>query len=163
MHRATLWIGPHGSDTILIGATARGIFTLLPGDDEPTLLDEFKSRFPATEYQVVTKATPHIGAAIKALEGGERPPLDLRGTDFQNLVWEALLAIPRAKTMTYGELARAIGRPQAFRAVAQACGANPIAILVPCHRILGTGGALGGYRWGVERKRRMIADEAASA
>jgi AraC family transcriptional regulator, regulatory protein of adaptative response / methylated-DNA-[protein]-cysteine methyltransferase len=88
-------------------------------------------------------------------------PLDIRGTAFQERVWQALRAIPPGKTATYAEIARAVGRPKAARAVAQACAANPLAIAIPCHRVVRADGDLSGYRWGVERKRELIAREAA--
>jgi len=88
-------------------------------------------------------------------------PLDIRGTAFQQRVWEALCAIPAGKTATYAEIAEAVGRPTAVRAVAQACAANPLAIAIPCHRVVRTDGDLSGYRWGVERKRKLLDREAA--
>jgi AraC family transcriptional regulator of adaptative response/methylated-DNA-[protein]-cysteine methyltransferase len=88
-------------------------------------------------------------------------PLDIRGTAFQERVWQALRAIPPGRTATYSEIARAVGHPKAVRAVAQACAANPLAVAVPCHRVVRADGDLSGYRWGVERKRELIAREAA--
>ena len=88
-------------------------------------------------------------------------PLDLRGTAFQQQVWQALREVPAGATANYTEIARRIGLPKAVRAVAQACGANPLAVVVPCHRILRLGGGLSGYRWGVERKRALLAREKA--
>ncbi len=90
-------------------------------------------------------------------------PLDVRGTAFQQRVWQALRDIPAGQTASYGEIARRIGAPQAGRAVAQACGANPLAVAIPCHRVVRHDGALSGYRWGVERKRVLLAREAAQA
>jgi AraC family transcriptional regulator of adaptative response/methylated-DNA-[protein]-cysteine methyltransferase len=92
-------------------------------------------------------------------EGEDDIPLDLRGTAFQRRVWEVLRRIPRGSTRTYGEIAREIGRPGAARAVAGACAGNRIAVVVPCHRVVREDGRLGGYRWGVERKRAMLARE----
>jgi len=86
-------------------------------------------------------------------------PLDVRATAFQQRVWKALQAIPRGQTRSYAELARELGKPTAARAVAAACGANPVAIAVPCHRVVGADGSLTGYRWGVERKRKLLAAE----
>jgi AraC family transcriptional regulator of adaptative response/methylated-DNA-[protein]-cysteine methyltransferase len=86
-------------------------------------------------------------------------PLDLRGTAFQAQVWAALRKIPAGATVTYSELAKQLGRPSATRAVAQACGANPVAVAVPCHRVIGSTGQLTGYRWGVERKRTLLEKE----
>ena len=88
-------------------------------------------------------------------------PLDIRGTAFQQRVWQALRAIPAGSTATYAEIAKAVGRPRAVRAVAQACAANPLAVAIPCHRVVRTDGDLSGYRWGVERKRALLDREAA--
>ena len=88
-------------------------------------------------------------------------PLDIRGTAFQERVWQALRAIPPGRTATYAEIARAVGRPKAARAVAQACAANPLAIAIPCHRVVRADGDVSGYRWGVERKRALLDREAA--
>ncbi len=87
-------------------------------------------------------------------------PLDLRGTAFQRRVWQALRAIPAGHTATYAEIAQRIGAPQAVRAVAGACAANPLAVVIPCHRVLRSDGALSGYRWGVPRKRALLENEA---
>jgi O-6-methylguanine DNA methyltransferase len=94
---------------------------------------------------------------------GEAPhvdlPLDVQATAFQRRVWEALRQIPRGEVRTYGQIAREIGQPEAVRAVGRACGANPVALAIPCHRVVGADGGLGGYRWGVERKRRLLEAE----
>jgi AraC family transcriptional regulator of adaptative response/methylated-DNA-[protein]-cysteine methyltransferase len=102
-----------------------------------------------------------VTAALEALGAGEEVPLDLRGTPFQLAVWRALRAIPAGRTTTYSALARSLGLgPGAARAVGAACAANPIAVLVPCHRVVPARGGLGGYRWGLDRKRRLLAREA---
>ena len=90
-------------------------------------------------------------------------PLDIQGTAFQRRVWEALQAIPPGETVSYGALAARLGAPRAVRAVAGACAANPVAVVVPCHRVVGAGGALTGYRWGVARKRALLAAESAGS
>jgi O-6-methylguanine DNA methyltransferase len=103
------------------------------------------------------------GALQRNLEGSEPDldlPLDIRATSFQRRVWEALRAIPYGETRTYGEIAAAVGSPRAARAVGQACGANPVSIIVPCHRVVAEGGKLGGYGWGLERKRWLLDHEA---
>ncbi len=87
-------------------------------------------------------------------------PLDIRGTAFQQRVWQALRAIPSGRTSTYAEIAQALGHPKAARAVAQACAANPLAVAIPCHRVVRADGGLSGYRWGVERKRKLLDREA---
>jgi AraC family transcriptional regulator of adaptative response/methylated-DNA-[protein]-cysteine methyltransferase len=94
---------------------------------------------------------PRVGLAL---------PLDIRGTAFQRRVWDVLRRIRPGTTATYGEIAARLGQPSAARAVAQACGANALAVAIPCHRVVGSGGALGGYRWGIDRKRRLLQREA---
>ena len=102
-----------------------------------------------------------VVAFVEAPNDGLALPLDIRGTAFQRQVWQALQAIPPGRTVSYAELARRIGAPQSVRAVAQACAANALAVAIPCHRVVRTDGALSGYRWGVERKRELLAREAA--
>ena len=100
-----------------------------------------------------------VSAIVRYLAGGApwpQLPLDVRATAFQTRVWDALRRIAPGTTATYGELARALGDPQASRAVARACATNPVAVLIPCHRVVGAGGAARGYRWGVERKQRLL-------
>ena len=103
----------------------------------------------------ITTFSPHTVGMASAL------PLDLRGTAFQQRVWHALLDIPAGQTASYTDIAQRIGSPRSVRAVAQACGANPVAVLVPCHRVVARNGALTGYRWGVDRKRALLEREAA--
>jgi AraC family transcriptional regulator of adaptative response/methylated-DNA-[protein]-cysteine methyltransferase len=105
----------------------------------------------------------HIVAYVATPEVGLDLPLDVQGTAFQRRVWRELQAIPRGQTSSYSRVARAIGRPDAARAVAQACAANPLAVAVPCHRIVRADGALGGYKWGVARKRALVEREAGAA
>ena len=99
---------------------------------------------------------------VEAPAQGLDLPLDVRGTAFQQRVWQALRAIPGGSTASYAEIAERIGRPKAVRAVAQACAANPIAVAIPCHRVVRTDGALSGYRWGIERKRALLERERAA-
>jgi methylated-DNA-[protein]-cysteine S-methyltransferase len=117
------------------------------------------------EWREDPLAFPEVVAQLEAYFAGERTafdvPLDLRGTDFQQLVWRALLEIPYGETRTYGELARAVGRPNAARAVGLANGHNPVGIIVPCHRVIGADGSLTGYGGGLERKRALLALEQA--
>jgi O-6-methylguanine DNA methyltransferase len=103
--------------------------------------------------------TAAVRAVLAGKPTGDLPPLDLQGTDFQRAVWAALRDIPRGRTVAYGELARTVGRPRAVRAVGAACGANPIPVLIPCHRVLAAGGGLGGFTAGLEWKRRLLARE----
>jgi AraC family transcriptional regulator of adaptative response/methylated-DNA-[protein]-cysteine methyltransferase len=102
-----------------------------------------------------------LARRIEGVAGGAQLPLDVRGTSFQLKVWKALLGIPRGAVLSYAEVAREVGSPRAVRAVANACASNRIAILIPCHRVIRGDGALGGYRWGIERKRALLDRERA--
>jgi AraC family transcriptional regulator of adaptative response/methylated-DNA-[protein]-cysteine methyltransferase len=147
-------------------ATARGVCGLAFGDegDEDDLLADMRARWPNADY----RANPARGAEIirrifAAPRGEGTISLHLMGTPWQIKVWEALLAIPSGKIVTYRAVAEKVGRPNAARAVGAAVGNNPIPWLIPCHRVLGSSGALTGYHWGVARKRAMLAWEAAGA
>ena len=154
---------------LLMGATDRGVCFAQFGTNEQTLVAQLRTEFPrALIVETGAAATPALDAWIEALEahledGTPRPdvPLDLRGTAFQIRVWRFLLAVPEGDVMSYTEVARGVGAPSAVRATASACAANRIAVLVPCHRVLRGDGALGGYRWGLERKRVLIDQERA--
>lgn len=148
----------------LVAATGRGVCAVALGDNPQALVEALRQRFANASFVAADDAFEHTVAAVSAALDGEVPPhplpLDLRGTVFQHRVWQALAALPRGETTTYAQLAAAIGRPDAVRAVASACGANELAVLVPCHRVVGSDGALRGYRWGLERKRALLAREA---
>jgi len=131
------------------------------GGADDALREALRREFPQAEIA----ATPSRGlralaeAARAAAEGTPQArvlPLDIRGTAFQWRVWRELTAIPRGETRSYADVARAIGQPRAVRAVARACATNPIAVVVPCHRVIGADGSTGGYRWGVDTKRRLL-------
>ncbi len=147
---------------LLLAASARGVCALLFGDDRETLLADLRRRFAAAELQ----EDPHglgdwLEATLRQLDEPARAahlPLDLRGSAFQQRVWQALQAIPSGQTRRYGELAEQLGSHP--RAIASACASNPLGLLVPCHRVVGAGGALSGYRWGVPRKALLLAAEA---
>jgi AraC family transcriptional regulator of adaptative response/methylated-DNA-[protein]-cysteine methyltransferase len=149
---------------ILVAATARGICTIELGDDPAALLRDFEARFKAATLQGGDREFEQWVARVVGFV--EQPalgldlPLDLRGTAFQARVWQALSAIPPGHTASYADIATRIGAPRAMRAVAQACAANPLAVAIPCHRVIRNDGALSGYRWGVERKRALLASEA---
>lgn len=150
----------------LIGATDRGICRLrfVDGDDDPEA--DLAAEWPGAALRHDPRSTAPLARRAFAPERHDpgRPlPLLLRGTNFQIQVWRALLAIPAGTAMTYGDLAAALGDPGAARAVGTACGANRIAWLIPCHRVLRASGALGGYAWGLPRKRAMLAWEGARA
>jgi AraC family transcriptional regulator of adaptative response/methylated-DNA-[protein]-cysteine methyltransferase len=151
----------------LVAATARGICMTALGDERAPLEAELRRRFPAA---LIWPADAELTAwAEQIVRFITRPdtqpdlPLDIRGTAFQAQVWRALQKIPPGRTQSYREIAAALGRPSAVRAVAQACASNKLALLVPCHRVVRSDGALSGYRWGVERKRALIDRERAAA
>ncbi len=151
----------------LVAATGRGICMTALADDRAGLEAELRRRFPAAVLQPADAAL--AGWAERVVRFITRPaeqldlPLDIRGTAFQAQVWRALQKIPPGETATYSEIAAAMGRPRAVRAVAQACAGNRLAVLVPCHRVIRGDGQLAGYRWGLERKRALLAREREAA
>lgn len=146
----------------LVASTERGVCRVAFGTSEAALLSELRAEFPEAELVRSPGAGRWVGDVVRAVESPERArsvPLDIAGTDFQLRVWKALRDIPSGETASYGRVARAIRSPRAVRAVAQACASNPVAVLVPCHRVVRSDGALGGYRWGVERKEQLLERE----
>ncbi len=147
----------------VIGLSRRGVCFVALGDDDSSLLADLELRFAGAEVAPCKdEDSVTVGAVAGLIDDpshGLAVPLDVRGTAFQRRVWEALLGVMPGQTVTYGELARLIGRPTAARAVAQACGANPLAVVIPCHRVVAADGSLGGYRWGADRKRALLARE----
>ncbi|UCH40687.1 MAG: methylated-DNA--[protein]-cysteine S-methyltransferase, partial [Gammaproteobacteria bacterium] len=149
---------------ILMAATERGVCFAQFGEDEDSLLTQLAQEFPRAELKPYdAQSSPQLDQWIDALNAylqkkQPRPelPLDLRGTAFQIKVWEFLLSLKEGEVASYTEVAQAIGKPRAVRAAASACARNRIAVLVPCHRILRGDGGLGGYRWGLERKRALL-------
>jgi len=145
---------------ILIAATARGLCSVKIGSAEAPLREELAAEFSAAELVQDRAGLAGLQARILAFLRGDaslaRLPLDVRGTVFQQRVWKELRAIPRGQTRTYKDIASAIGAPAAVRAVGSACGANPVALVIPCHRALRSDGGLGGYAWGLERKARLL-------
>jgi AraC family transcriptional regulator of adaptative response/methylated-DNA-[protein]-cysteine methyltransferase len=148
---------------IVVASTERGVCLVAFGDSDDELTAEVRRRFPRAEVEPSPLAEEMWVAAVVELIDAPAThidvPLDVRGTVFQRQVWTALREIPAGSTVTYSRLASAIGRPTATRAVAQACGSNPVAVVVPCHRVIGADGSLTGYRWGVERKKALLARE----
>ena len=144
---------------LLVAATDRGLCRVAFDEDEAALA----ARFPQAEVTPGDAPLATLAAAVVALVEGRSQdttlPLDVRGTAFQEAVWQALRAIPSGETRSYAELAAAAGRPGATRAAGTACGSNPLAVVVPCHRITRSDGGLGGYAWGVARKRALLARE----
>ncbi|MBW8270520.1 bifunctional DNA-binding transcriptional regulator/O6-methylguanine-DNA methyltransferase Ada [Caldovatus aquaticus] len=152
---------------LLVGATERGVCFLGFGEDEAALRGDLGRRFPAARIEEAPEAlAATVRAVVAFLEEPKAAlalPLDLRGTAFQRRVWEALMRIPFGETRHYAEVAEAIGAPAAVRAVARACARNPVSLAVPCHRVVGKDGDLTGYRWGLARKRALLAKERAGA
>ena len=151
----------------LVAATGRGVCLTALGDDRERLAAMVRERFPAALLVAEDAALKDWAEQIVRFitDPGQTPdlPLDIRGTAFQTRVWRALQRIPLGRTATYAEIARALGQPKAVRAVAQACAANNLALLVPCHRVIREDGDLAGYRWGLERKRALLEREREAA
>jgi AraC family transcriptional regulator of adaptative response/methylated-DNA-[protein]-cysteine methyltransferase len=147
---------------MMVAATERGVCSIAFGDSAAALEAELRKNF----RNAVIQRTPSGGALAEAIENilsqlTEHPaalalPLDLRATAFQQRVWEALMEIPRGETRSYAEIARALKSPKSVRAVARAIATNPVAVAIPCHRVIGKDGSMTGYRWGVERKKRLL-------
>ena len=157
-------VGECSLGALLVASSKKGIAAILLGSDPDKLVRELQDRFPKAkligadrEYEALVA---RVVGLIEAPGQGLDLPLDIRGTAFQQRVWRALQDIPVGCTVSYAELARRIGAPKAVRAVAGACAANNIAVVIPCHRVVRNDGSLSGYAWGVERKRALIAKEA---
>ncbi len=150
---------------VLVAAAGRGVCAIMLGDDPAALVAELRARFPRAAVGPAEAEFAGMVAAVvrlvddPAATDGAPLPLDIRGTAFQRRVWEALRQIPPGETASYAEVAARIGAPRAVRAVAAACGANKLAVAVPCHRVVASNGGLGGYHWGVARKRALLASE----
>lgn len=160
-------LGQCSLGAILVAASERGICAIALGDDADVLLRELQERFPRAELiggdAQFEGLVATVAGFVEAPHMGLELPLDLRGTAFQLRVWQALRDVPVGTTVTYTELARRIGAPAAVRAVASACAANPVAVAIPCHRVVRLGGGLAGYRWGVARKRSLLEREVMQA
>src|SRR5271165_3468011 len=148
---------------VLVGATDRGVSAVYLGDSEAKLLEELRQEYPRAELAPAAEAYGKwVGEIVGRIDGraaGAEVPLDLQGTAFQRRVWQELQKIPRGATRTYSQVARAMGRPTAVRAVARACATNPVSIVVPCHRVIREDGGLAGYRWGISRKEQLLKQE----
>ena len=148
---------------LLVATTERGVCAVALGDSDDALVKVLRTDFPSAEieraddahHEWVEEIVTHIGGGNVGLTA----PLDLRGTEFQQQVWALLRKIPAGRTKSYAEIAAALGNPSATRAVARACASNRLAVVIPCHRVVRSDGSLGGYRWGVERKERLLARE----
>jgi AraC family transcriptional regulator of adaptative response/methylated-DNA-[protein]-cysteine methyltransferase len=148
---------------VLVGATERGVSAVYLGDSEKSLLGELRAEYPKAEIapaeQAYTKWVAEIVGRVEGRPAQFEVPLDLQATAFQRRVWQELQRIPRGFTRTYTQVARAMGKPRAARAVARACAMNPVSIVVPCHRVIRGDGKLAGYRWGLERKQGLLEQE----
>ena len=160
-------VAPCALGYVLVAATERGICAVYLGDAPDVLENILREEFSAADLHEDTETLgAWIQALLRHLEGGQPAldlPLDVQATALQRRVWEALRAIPPGSTRTYGEIARLIGDPKAARAVGHACATNPAAVVIPCHRAVRGDGGLGGYRWGLERKRALLDRERAGA
>jgi AraC family transcriptional regulator of adaptative response/methylated-DNA-[protein]-cysteine methyltransferase len=157
-------VGQCSLGAILVARSKKGICAITLGDNPDELVRDLQDRFPNANLigadREFERLVAQVVGFVEAPRIGLDLPLDVRGTAFQQRVWQALRGIPAGKTASYAEVARRIGKPKAVRAVAQACGANKIAVAIPCHRVVKNDGVLSGYRWGVERKRALIEKEA---
>ena len=151
---------------LLVARSARGVCAISLGDDPEPLLRELQERFPRAQLvggdAGFEQLVAQVVGFVEAPQLGLDLPLDIRGTAFQQRVWEALCKVPAGETVSYAEIAARVGNPKSVRAVAQACAANRLAVAIPCHRVVRSDGALSGYRWGVERKQALLARERAS-
>lgn len=158
-------VGACSLGAVLVAATAKGVCAIALGDEPDALVHDLEDRFPRAELvggdpefdSLVARVVGFVDAPARGLD----LPLDIQGTTFQRRVWQALREIPAGETAGYGEIAERIGSPKAARAVARACASNPLAVAIPCHRVVRNDGGPSGYRWGVERKRALLAREAA--
>jgi AraC family transcriptional regulator, regulatory protein of adaptative response / methylated-DNA-[protein]-cysteine methyltransferase len=157
-------VGQCSLGAILVARSQRGICAILLGDDPDALVRELQDQFPKARFiggdAAFEQWVAQVVGVIEAPAIGLQLPLDVRGTAFQERVWRALREIPPGATASYTEIAERIGAPRSVRAVAQACGANRLAVAIPCHRVVRRDGDLAGYRWGVERKRELLRREA---
>jgi AraC family transcriptional regulator of adaptative response/methylated-DNA-[protein]-cysteine methyltransferase len=148
---------------VILAATDKGICAISLGDTDADLTAFLETEFPGAVRQRDDKGLEDWLAELLHRLTGETPhaelPLDIRATAFQRRVWEELRRIPRGETRTYQQVAKAIGKPRAVRAVARACATNPVSIVIPCHRVIGSDGGLRGYRWGLDRKKKLLANE----
>lgn len=156
--------GQYQSGAVLVAKSDKGICAIFLGDDPEFLTRKLHDRFPnaqpATNDVTFDNVVAQVVRFVDAPTQGLDMPLDIRGTAFQSSVWQALRNIPAGATVSYSDIAEQIGAPTSVRAVAQACGANLIAVAIPCHRVVRRDGGISGYRWGIERKRELLSREA---
>jgi len=159
-------IGKCSLGCVLVANNERGVCAILMGSASQALTVELRARFPEADLATDRSLQPlleQVVSFIEAPQKGLRLPLDARGTEFQRRVWSALRKIPVGSTASYTDIARRIGAPKSVRAVAGACAANPVALAIPCHRVVRNDGGLSGYRWGVKRKQALLDREASAA
>jgi len=152
---------------LLVAVTERGVCAVMMGDRDTQLRKNLRSEFPeATIERADERLQATVAVVLKHLNAKEQRldlPLDIRSTAFQRQVWEKLRAIPYGQTVSYGDVAKALGKPGAVRAVGHACATNPVALVIPCHRVVREDKSLGGYRWGLDRKRKLLEQEKRSS
>lgn len=152
---------------VLVAATPRGVSAVYLGENQERLVDALHKEYPRAEIRRTRETNEQWLREILHRIEGDAPsvdlPLDVQATAFQRRVWQELQKIPRGTTRTYTQVARALGKPRSVRAVARACATNPVSIVVPCHRVIRTDGSLAGYRWGLQRKEKLLEREKAHA
>ena len=157
-------IGSSTLGQVLVAMNDKGVCAILLGGSPAVVIRELRERFPRAQLEHDARRLAQALPRVIEFADGRRAsldlPLDPAGTEFQQRVWRALRKIPAGSTASYADIARRIDAPKSFRAVAQACGANPLALAIPCHRVVRNDGALSGYRWGVARKRALLEREA---
>lgn len=148
---------------VLVGATERGVSAVYFGEKDKNLVHELREEYPRAEISPAGEPfSAWVQAIVRHLEGKQPRldlPLDVQATAFQRRVWQELQRIPYGTTRSYGQIARALGKPRAIRAVARACATNPVSVVVPCHRVIRGDGTLAGYRWGLDKKQKLLAQE----
>jgi AraC family transcriptional regulator of adaptative response/methylated-DNA-[protein]-cysteine methyltransferase len=159
-------IGACALGTVLVARSERGVCAILLGDDAQALERDLRQRFPHDEvvnaYVGLESLVAEVARYVSAPRRSLGVPLDLRGSELERRVWNALREIPPGKTQTYSEIARRLGVAATAKQVGEACAANPLAVAIPCHRVLRKDGSLGGYRWGLRRKRALLERERAA-
>jgi len=148
---------------LLVAMSEQGVCAIIPGDSSAELVSELRHRFPRAKISETQLLEDVLAAIVMHLDDPAQIldfPLDIQGTDFQQHVWQALQKIPVGVTVSYSDIANTINAPKSVRAVANACAANALAIVIPCHRVVKNDGSLSGYRWGVQRKRALLDKEA---
>lgn len=148
---------------LLVAQNFKGICAIFFGDDRPTLLNNLHQQYPNAIFETASEQQQQVVADVIALIENpfdtQQLPLDIDGTEFQKEVWRALQQIPAGETLTYSDIGKKIGKPSAVRAVANACAANKLAVIIPCHRVIRTDGSLSGYRWGIDLKAKLLRKE----